>query len=179
MHAHLPILFHLVTIVFHLATIVFHLATIVFHLATIVFHLATIVFHFSLSFHAISLYPCDLNWTAIFPHTFLMGNLCAVLLVWRASEASGTLSEVTQWKSGIFVCFYIGLDIRMSFCTLTLTFSCLLYRRSVLSHTPVNRIFLVYFYPCHPKKLNCLPPWILLQVQLKLIDLLEFSFYSN
>ncbi len=41
---------------------------------------------------------------------------------WRASE---TLSGVTQLKIGD-ICYYIYVDIRMSFCTLTLAFLCLL-----------------------------------------------------
>ncbi len=43
---------------------------------------------------------------------------------WRASE---TLTGVTQSKIGDvykFICLYICLDVRMSFCTLTLAFLC-------------------------------------------------------
>ncbi len=42
---------------------------------------------------------------------------------WRASVASETLTGVTQSKIGD-VYFYICLDVRVSFCTLTLTFLC-------------------------------------------------------
>ncbi len=42
------------------------------------------------------------------------------LFNWRASE---TLSGVTQLKIGD-ICLYICLDVRMSFCTLTLAFLC-------------------------------------------------------
>ncbi len=50
---------------------------------------------------------------------------------WRASVASETLTGVTQSKSGdvylfiyLFIYLYICLDVRMSFCTLTLAFLC-------------------------------------------------------
>ncbi len=42
---------------------------------------------------------------------------------WRASVASETLTGVTQLKIGD-VYLYICLDVRMSFCTLTLAFLC-------------------------------------------------------
>ncbi len=53
-------------------------------------------------------------------------NLC---VYWRASE---TLSGVTQLKIGD-VCLFIYLDVRMSFCTLTLTYFCV---RSVFDPVP-------------------------------------------
>ncbi len=37
------------------------------------------------------------------------------LFYWRVNEASETLTGVTQLKSGMFVCLYIGLDVLMSF----------------------------------------------------------------
>ncbi len=40
---------------------------------------------------------------------------------WRASEASETLSGVTQLKIGD-ACLFICLDVLMSFCTLTLSY---------------------------------------------------------
>ncbi len=43
---------------------------------------------------------------------------------WRASVASETLKGVKMKKSGMFVYLYICLDVRMSFCTLTLAFLC-------------------------------------------------------
>ncbi len=43
---------------------------------------------------------------------------------WRASVASETLTGVKMKKSGMFVYLYICLDVRMSFCTLTLAFLC-------------------------------------------------------
>ncbi len=43
---------------------------------------------------------------------------------WRASVASVTLTGVKMKKSGMFVYLYICLDVRMSFCTLTLVFLC-------------------------------------------------------
>ncbi len=46
---------------------------------------------------------------------------------WRASVASETLTGVTQSKIGdvyLFIYLYICLDVRMSFCTLTLAFLC-------------------------------------------------------
>ncbi len=43
---------------------------------------------------------------------------------WRASVASVTLTGVKMKKSGMFVYLYICLDVRMSFCTLTLAFLC-------------------------------------------------------
>ncbi len=42
---------------------------------------------------------------------------------WRASVASETLTGVTQLKIGD-VCLFIYLDVRMSFCTLTLAYFC-------------------------------------------------------
>ncbi len=42
---------------------------------------------------------------------------------WRASVASETLTGVTQSKIGD-VCLFIYMDVRMSFCTLTLAFLC-------------------------------------------------------
>ncbi len=44
---------------------------------------------------------------------------------WRASAASETLTGVKMKKSGMFVC----MDVRMSFCTLTLAFLCQLCDR--------------------------------------------------
>ncbi len=44
-------------------------------------------------------------------------------IYWRASVASETLTGVTQLKIGD-VYLYICLDVRMSFCTLTLAFLC-------------------------------------------------------
>ncbi len=72
------------------------------------------------------------------------------------------------------VCLFICLDVRMSFCTLTLTFLCLLGGRS-RPNTPLNRIlWFVYLYPHH-----CLTLWIIFQVQFNLTNLLEFMFYSD
>ncbi len=51
---------------------------------------------------------------------------------WRVSIASETLSEVTQLKIGD-VCLFICVDVRMSFCTLTLTYFCV---RSVFDPFP-------------------------------------------
>ncbi len=42
----------------------------------------------------------------------------------RASVASETLTGVKMKKSGMFVYLYISMDVRMSFCTLTLAFLC-------------------------------------------------------
>ncbi len=39
---------------------------------------------------------------------------------WRASVASETLTGVKMKKSGMFVYLFIYMDVRMSFCTLTL-----------------------------------------------------------
>ncbi len=46
-----------------------------------------------------------------------------MFVYWRASVASETLTGVTQSKIGD-VYLYICLDVRMSFCTLTLAFLC-------------------------------------------------------
>ncbi len=46
------------------------------------------------------------------------------IVYWRASVASETLTGVKMKKSGMFVYLYIYLDVRMSFCTLTLAFLC-------------------------------------------------------
>ncbi len=43
---------------------------------------------------------------------------------WRASVASETLKGVKMKKLGMFVYLYICMDVRMSFCTLTLAFLC-------------------------------------------------------
>ncbi len=43
---------------------------------------------------------------------------------WRASVASETLTGVKMKKLGMFIYLYICLDVRMSFCTLTLAFLC-------------------------------------------------------
>ncbi len=45
-------------------------------------------------------------------------------IYWRASVASETLTGVKMKKSGMFVYLYICMDVRMSFCTLTLVFLC-------------------------------------------------------
>ncbi len=51
--------------------------------------------------------------------------ICPVIILdtdcWRASE---TLTGVKMKKSGMFVYLYICMDVRMSFCTLTLAFLC-------------------------------------------------------
>ena len=75
---------------------------------------------------------------------------------WRASEASETLSGVTQLKIGD-ICLYICGDVRMSLCTLTLTYFCV---SSVFDpvpnftkqNPPVSRSL-----PVSSQKLNCLP----------------------
>ncbi len=51
---------------------------------------------------------------------------------WRASVASETLTGVTQSKIGdvcLFIYLFIYMDVRMSFCTLTLAFLCQLCGR--------------------------------------------------
>ncbi len=61
---------------------------------------------------------------------------------WRASVASETLTGVTQSKIGdvyLFIYLYICLDVRMSFCTLTLAFS-VLVMWSTPSQIALNRI---------------------------------------
>ncbi len=52
--------------------------------------------------------------------TLKVNNLYIYIYIynWRASEESETLSGLTQ--SGIFVCLKICVDVRMSFCILTL-----------------------------------------------------------
>ncbi len=50
-------------------------------------------------------------------------NRGCLFIYWRASVVSETLTGVTQLKIGD-VYLYICLDVRMSFCTLTLTFLC-------------------------------------------------------
>ncbi len=50
-------------------------------------------------------------------------NAKSGICYWRASVASGTLTGVTQSKIGD-VCLFIYMDVRMSFCTLTLAFLC-------------------------------------------------------
>ncbi len=72
-----------------------------------------------------------------------------------ASGASETLSGITQLKSGIFVCLYICVDVRMSFCILSLGFLCLL-RGLPLPIPPLNRIFR-FRDPVSFKEINCLP----------------------
>ena len=59
---------------------------------------------------------------------------------WRVSEASETLSGVTQLKIRDIFCLYMCVDVHMSFCTLTLAFLCLL-RGLPLPITPLNWIF--------------------------------------
>ncbi len=59
-------------------------------------------------------------------------------ICWRASEASETLSGVTQLKIGD-VCLFIYMDVRMSFCTLTLRIF-VFAPRSTPSQTSLNRI---------------------------------------
>ncbi len=94
---------------------------------------------------------------------------------WRVSGASDTQSGVTQyWKSGIFVCLCV--DVRMSFCTLTLSYFCVsLVFDTVPNFTKLNP--LVYrLLPVLSQKLNCLPLWILLRVHLKLKKLTGVPF---
>ncbi len=57
---------------------------------------------------------------------------------WRASVASETLTGVTQLKIGD-ICVFICMDVRMSFCTLTLRIF-VFARRSTPSQTSLNRI---------------------------------------
>ncbi len=69
---------------------------------------------------------------------------------WRASVASETLTGVTQLKIGD-VCLFIYMDVRMSFCTLTLRIF-VLARCSTPSQTSLNGILRFsdhYLY--HPK----------------------------
>ncbi len=57
-------------------------------------------------------------------------HFCVLIIVvyyWRASVASETLTGVTQSKIGdvcLFIYLFIYMDVRMSFCTLTLAFLC-------------------------------------------------------
>ncbi len=65
----------------------------------------------------------------------------SILINWRASEASETLSGVTQLKIGDICLFiYMCVEVCMSFCTLTLVFLCLL-RGLPLPILPLNGIF--------------------------------------
>ncbi len=60
------------------------------------------------------------NWTL-----FSVASVLEVKIIhWRASVASETLTGVKMKKSGMFIYLYICLDVRMSFCTLTLAFLC-------------------------------------------------------
>ncbi len=76
---------------------------------------------------------------------------------WQASEESKTLSGATQLKSRdicLFI-FYMCVDVRMSFCTLTLMFLCLL-RGLPIPIPPLYRIFR-FSDPIPFKEINCLP----------------------
>ncbi len=67
---------------------------------------------------------------------------------WRVSVASETLTGVTQLKIGD-VCLSVCMDVRMSFCTLTLAYFCV-RPRSTPSQTSLNSI--LWFsdhYPYH------------------------------
>ncbi len=55
------------------------------------------------------------------------------IYIWRASVASETLTGVKMKKSGMFVYLFIYMDVRMSFCTLTLRIFCV---RSALDPVP-------------------------------------------
>ncbi len=61
-----------------------------------------------------------------------------MLFYWRASVASETLTGVTQLKIGD-VCVFVYMDVRMSFCTLTLRIF-VFAPRSTPSQTSLNRI---------------------------------------
>ncbi len=70
---------------------------------------------------------------------------------WRASVASETLTGVTQSKIGdvcLFIYLFIYIDVRMSFCTLTLA----LVMWSTPSQIALNRIlWFIDQYPYHPR----------------------------
>ncbi len=70
-------------------------------------------------------------------------------LNWRASVASKTLTGVKMKKSGMFVYLFIYMDVRMSFCTLTLRIF-VFAPRSTPSQTSLNRIIrFSNHYPYH------------------------------
>ncbi len=63
-------------------------------------------------------------------------------IYWRASErASETLTGVTQLKIG-GVCLSVCMDIRMSFCTLTLAYFCV---RSAFDPVPTSLNSILWF----------------------------------
>ncbi len=78
-------------------------------------------------------------------------NRGCLFIYWRASVASETLTGVTQLKIGD-VCLFIYMDVRMSFCTLTLRIF-VLARCSTPSQTSLNGIlrFSDHYYLYHPK----------------------------
>ncbi len=74
--------------------------------------------------------------------------------IWRASEASETLTGVTQLKIGDVCLFVLCLDVRMSFCTLTLSYF-QLARCLTPSQTSLNSIlWYIDHYPYLPR--NCI-----------------------
>ncbi len=75
----------------------------------------------------------------LFIYLFIYFLLCTEvtyfeLFYWRASVASETLTGLTQLKIGDMSLFiYMCVDVRMSFCTLTLAYFCV---RSVFDPVP-------------------------------------------
>ena len=97
------------------------------------------------------------------------GSMCIIILF----LASETLYKGNELRIGDL---HICLDVCMTF----LHFDPRVFVLPTLSQTSLNRIlWFIDFYLYHPRKLNCLPLWILLWVQLKLTNLRGSIFYSN